>query len=287
MAGKIHHLRHKKSNVILIILLLGILEISYSVYASEFGGFDISTGTGEDNTDWSDWDDTEPSYDAQEQENSNYSVNENEIQESNENMTDVWQNSDENSRDNTEQEWNERNESTEVGNNQLHDQSQTSEITKPEQNTSSASVETMPSEALTQLTMSEPTLTPTPLPTATVTPAPVFTEVPVAEEHKIIEFSEEYRLPPTECRQKMCMFYWKEEAPGGDRMEICMNYNITLKIMSVRVNGQETEYRKESEKLIVSGLSEERNILELAIMVPSDLSWTENKKNVILSYNIF
>ena len=29
------------------------------------------------------------------------------------------------------------------------------------------------------------------------------------------------------------------------------------------------------------------NLIELAAMVPSDLSWTEIKKNAILSYNVF
>ena len=39
--------------------------------------------------------------------------------------------------------------------------------------------------------------------------------------------------------------------------------------------------------LKIEGLEEEKNLLELAVMIPKDLTWTESEKNVILAYNIF
>ena len=135
--------------------------------------------------------------------------------------------------------------------------------------------------------VTENTPTPEPTPEPTPTPVPVFTEVPQTEVSKITEYNEEYRLPPTECLQKMRLFYSKIELGKGENTEICLNTNIVQMIISVRINGHEKTWRSENGVLKIEGLEEEKNLLELAVMIPKDLTWTESEKNVILAYNIF
>ena len=68
--------------------------------------------------------------------------------------------------------------------------------------------------------VTENTPTPEPTPEPTPTPVPVFTEVPQTEVSKITEYNEEYRLPPTECLQKMRLFYSKSELGKGTEVVI-------------------------------------------------------------------
>ena len=131
-----------------------------------------------------------------------------------------------------------------------------------------------------------PTLSPTITPTAIPTPVP--TEVPESEVNKVIEFHEEYRIPPTECLKKMKLFYWKETVRGREKMEIKLNHRVVAAVISLRMNGQEISRTTDSGNICIVQLQEDNeNLIELAAMVPSDLSWTEIKKNAILSYNVF
>ena len=133
---------------------------------------------------------------------------------------------------------------------------------------------------------SVPTLSPTITPTAIPTPVP--TEVSESEVNKVTEFHEEYRIPPTECLKKMKLFYWKETVRGREKMEIKLNHRVVAAVISLRMNGQEISWTTDSGNICIVQLQEDNeNLIELAAMVPSDLSWTEIKKNAILSYNVF
>ena len=54
-----------------------------------------------------------------------------------------------------------------------------------------------------------------------------------------------------------------------------------------RVNGQEKDLDTEGEIGRVHDLVNEINLLEIAAMIPADFTWTGEKKNVILPYNVF
>ena len=129
--------------------------------------------------------------------------------------------------------------------------------------------------------MPSPTITPTAI------PSPVSTEVPESEVDKVTEFHEEYRIPPAECLKKMKLFYWKETVRGREKMEIKLNHRVVAAVISLRINGQEISRTTYSGNICIVQLQEDNeNLIELAAMVPSDLSWTEIKKNAILSYNV-
>ena len=289
---------------ILIFLIWGSCSF---VYASEFGGFDVSTGTGEYEGDWSDWDD-EPAYNVPEQDNGDSYTNEvrNDGQETAQNNTDSSFYTDDYAYD-SEQNWNEQGNSTTYE----PDASSTSgysddyagqsrnESGDMNNNGSSASAVTgsstdgrMDSSVVTEITPTVlPTDTPTPVPTPTLvptfTPIPVFTEVPKEKANTVTEYRDEYRLPPAECLQKMKLFYWREVLLKGEYVEILLNGRIIQQVVSVRINGQEKSWKQNGDTLQVKGLSDDRNILEIAVMIPKDLTWTGDKKNVILTYNVF
>ena len=63
--------------------------------------------------------------------------------------------------------------------------------------------------------------------------------------------------------------------------------NAVVEIVSVRVNGQEKDWDTEGEIVRVHDLVNEINLLEIAAMIPADFTWTGEKKNVILTYNVF
>ena len=64
MAGNKNKLKIRiKAGILISMAFLSGSAKFLSVYASEFGGFDVSTGTGAFDADWSDWD-NEPAYEA-------------------------------------------------------------------------------------------------------------------------------------------------------------------------------------------------------------------------------
>ena len=256
-------------------LVISLNTANAVVRASEFGGFDISTGTGEFEGDWSDWDDEPESPMPEEKENNDYAE---EVRNYGQNMYDSA--SDDGYYENhTEQNWDVADEPEFPGTEDTSNVSDSGGIkneTPRVQGTERTENESM------DVTEDTPTPEPTPEPTPTPTPVPVFTEVPQTEVSKITEYNEEYRLPPTECLQKMCLFYSKSELGKGENAEICLNTNIVQMILSVRINGHEKAWRSENGVLKIEGLEEEKNLLELALMIPKDLTWTESEKNVIL-----
>lgn len=152
--------------------------------------------------------------------------------------------------------------------------------------------DTISAEINNQAVAEVPTDTPFPMPSPTITPTaiptPVPTEVPESEVDKVTEFHEEYRIPPAECLKKMKLFYWKETVRGREKMEIKLNHRVVAAVISLRINGQEISRTTDSGNICIVQLQEDNeNLIELAAMVPSDLSWTEIKKDAILSYNVF
>ena len=151
--------------------------------------------------------------------------------------------------------------------------------------------DTISAEINNQAVAEVPTDTPFPMPSPTITPTaiptPVPTEVPESEVDKVTEFHEEYRISPAECLKKMKLFYWKETVRGREKMEIKLNHRVVAAVISLRINGQEISRTTDSGNICIVQLQEDNeNLIELAAMVPSDLSWTEIKKNAILSYNV-
>ena len=132
-----------------------------------------------------------------------------------------------------------------------------------------------------------PTVTPTPVPAPTATSIPVFTEVPKEEVETVTEYKEEYRLPPAECLRKMKLLCLRRELEKGEYAEIRIKKNAVVEIVSVRVNGQEKDWDTEGEIVRVHDLVNDINLLEIAAMIPADFTWTGEKKNVILTYNVF
>lgn len=131
------------------------------------------------------------------------------------------------------------------------------------------------------------TPTPTPVPAPTATSIPVFTEVPKEEVETVTEYKEEYRLPPAECLRKMKLLFLRQELGKGEYAEIRIKKNAVVEIASVRVNGQEKDWDTEGEIVRVHDLVNDINLLEIAAMIPADFTWTGEKKNVILTYNVF
>ncbi|MBU5479980.1 hypothetical protein [Blautia sp. MSJ-19] len=290
--GKI---KYGKVGAIMAMLLL-ICEIRTSVYAMEFGGFDVSTGIGEAGGDWSDWDE-EPSYEpsGQEQENSYNIMQQENDQDMQENVQEPYQSgresfSNSGGTENSQEtaSWNEDGETEITGSYSWIDPG---EDRRQEKNKREYRKERELEIMEENPEVLFPTLTPTPVPTPvaepTVPPTPVFTEVPEQEEHTVTEYSEEYRLPPTECLHKRKLCYQKYEIGRGEMFELYFNEKKIPEVLSVRVNGQERAWSMEENRLKTEGLTEKDNKLELLLVIPEDLTWTEIQKNVILSYKVF
>ena len=303
-------IRIKAGILISIVLFWGGSKF-LSVYASEFGGFDVSTGTGAFDTDWSDWDDESADNEPEQGNSENYTddIRDN-GQQTNGNTAGsaVTDNSGYESR--TSDNWSGQEYSESSGNaDSFYDQNYADEYDwqSSNENGGASSNETTDGNEISNDDMAEaaysevptptllPTDTPVPVPTPTVeptvTPTPAFTEVPREEVNTVTEYKEEYRLPPTECLRKMKLLYWNRELPGGKYAEIQIKKEVAQMIVSVRINGQEKDWQTETKAGVITlkifGLSEKRNHVELTVMVPVDLAWTRNEKNVILTYNVF
>ena len=298
--------RNKKKFILLTVMLAGLIYgNSLFVYASEFGGFDISTGTGEYEGDWSDWDD-EPAYNAPEQDNSDSYTNEvrNDGQETAQNNTGSSVYTDDYAYNVTQNENGQGNSTTyepDTSSASGYSEDYTAWNQNESENTNNNRSSTVTgkgmngginSSAVTEISPTPiPTETPTPVPTPTIkptfTPTPVFTEVPKEKVDTVTEYKEEYRLPPAECLQKMKLFYWRGELPEGKNVEVQLDFRVMPKVVSVRINRQEKPWKQNGQTVQVNGLSDEKNKLEIAVMIPKDLTWTGDKKNVILTYNVF
>ncbi len=85
-----------------------------------------------------------------------------------------------------------------------------------------------------------------------------------------------------EATARKAVEYYRERYSTTGIFEVTMQT-----IVSVRVNGQEKDWDTEGEIVRVHDLVNEINLLEIAAMIPADFTWTGEKKNVILTYNVF
>ena len=283
--------------VLFSLLIMAVYGSCSAAYAAEFGGFDVSTGTGEYEGTGEEWED-EPVYNTPEQNDSNPYADEaqNDGQESEQNTSGTVSSYNEEYEQVPVQNWNARESSTTTEKARSSETEYTERYRGENENVSSSimdedriiesenTVVSLPAETSPTWI---PTVTPTPIPAPTPTSIPVFTEVPKEEVETVTEYKEEYRLPPAECLRKMKLLCLRQELGKGEYAEIRTKKNAVVEIVSVRVNGQEKDWDTEGEIVRVPDLVNDINLLEIAVMIPADFTWTGEKKNVILTYNVF
>lgn len=283
--------------VLFSLLIMAVYGSCSAAYAAEFGGFDISTGTGEYEGTGEEWED-EPIYNTPEQNDSNPYADEaqNDGQESEQNTSGTVSSYNEEYEQVPVQNWNARESSTTTEKARSSETEYTERYRGENENVSSSimdedriiesenTVVSLPAETSPTWI---PTVTPTPIPAPTPTSIPVFTEVPKEEVETVTEYKEEYRLPPAECLRKMKLLCLRQELGKGEYAEIRTKKNAVVEIVSARVNGQEKDWDTEGEIVRVHDLVNDINLLEIAVMIPADFTWTGEKKNVILTYNVF
>ena len=283
--------------VLFSLLIMAVYGSCSAAYAAEFGGFDVSTGTGEYEGTGEEWED-EPVYNTPEQNDSNPYADEaqNDGQESEQNTSGTVSSYNEEYEQVPVQNWNARESSTTTEKARSSETEYTERYRGENENVSSSimdedriiesenTVVSLPAETSPTWI---PTVTPTPIPEPTPTSIPVFTEVPKEEVETVTEYKEEYRLPPAECLRKMKLLCLRQELGKGEYAEIRTKKNAVVEIVSVRVNGQEKDWDTEGEIVRVHDLVNDINLLEIAVMIPADFTWTGEKKNVILTYNVF
>ena len=283
--------------VLFSLLIMAMYGSCSAAYAAEFGGFDVSTGTGEYEGTGEEWED-EPVYNTPEQNDSNPYADEaqNDGQESEQNTSGTVSSYNEEYEQVPVQNWNARESSTTTEKARSSETEYTERYRGENENVSSSimdedriiesenTVVSLPAETSPTWI---PTVTPTPIPAPTPTSIPVFTEVPKEEVETVTEYKEEYRLPPAECLRKMKLLCLRQELGKGEYAEIRTKKNAVVEIVSVRVNGQEKDWDTEGEIVRVHDLVNDINLLEIAVMIPADFTWTGEKKNVILTYNVF
>lgn len=283
--------------VLFSLLIMAVYGSCSAAYAAEFGGFDISTGTGEYEGTGEEWED-EPVYNTPEQNDSNPYADEarNDGQESEQNTSGTVSSYNEEYEQVPVQNWNARESSTTTEKARSSETEYTERYRGENENVSSSimdedriiesenTVVSLPAETSPTWI---PTVTPTPIPAPTPTSIPVFTEVPKEEVETVTEYKEEYRLPPAECLRKMKLLCLRQELGKGEYAEIRTKKNAVVEIVSARVNGQEKDWDTEGETVRVHDLVNDINLLEIAVMIPADFTWTGEKKNVILTYNVF
>lgn len=280
-------------------ILLVLNSISSGVYAMELGGFDVTTGV-DDMDDWTDWD--EDVTDGVSENESAGSVDSGSGDTYGETENTGWEESSERDTESRQEEPTGTENRANTGNTEVMNQVDTGGSVRTDQIQAESldstdtdgygQTYTGSAEINNQAVTEVPTDTPFPMPSPTITPTaiptPVPTEVPESEVNKVTEFHEEYRIPPAECLKKMKLFYWKETVRGSEKMEIKLNHRVVAAVISLRINGQEISRTTDSGNSCIVQLQEDNeNLIELAAVVPSDLSWTEIKKDAILSYNVF
>lgn len=285
--------------VLFSLLIMAVYGSCSAAYAAEFGGFDVSTETGEYEGTGEEWED-ESVCNTPEQNDSNTYVDEarNDGQESEQNTSGTVSSYNEEYEQVPVQNWNARESSTTTEKNSSSVTEYTERYRGENENVSSSIMDEdriIKSESTVVSIPAEtsptwiPTVTPTPtsVPAPTATSIPVFTEVPKEEVETVTEYKEEYRLPPAECLRKMKLLFLRQELGKGEYAEIRIKKNAVVEIVSVRVNGQEKDWDTEGEIVRVHDLVNDINLLEIAAMIPADFTWTGEKKNVILTYNVF
>lgn len=126
--------------------------------------------------------------------------------------------------------------------------------------------------------------TPSPFPVRELSPVP--SPIRTQDILKVPEKEEE--LPEEECRQKMQLLYCRKSLGKASKIKIHPNPELAVAILSIRINGKEILWNMSGGNILLD-LQEETEHAEIvtAVMCRRELSWTEAKKNAILTYNIF
>ena len=294
-------LKIKKNFLAGVSLLIFLLLAVKVVQAIELGGFDVDMGTGSFEDD-SSWDQEETTGGTTSSDNDNYDSNNNWS-----NTEDSWNTGDDSSgagagsyttgNTNTAQpetDWNDffSADSYEDGtsNNNTVSQNNSSETARAAYHQNSN--DTLYNIENTEQQIADISPTPIPSPTPTMTPIPSIspTPTPVSEIQKNILTvpQKEEELTEEECRQKMQLIYCRKEIRNAAEAEIIPDRSRVIAVVSIRINGKEADWHWRSSRILLKlNPQEMQTEIETAIMCRKELSWTEAKKNAILTYNIF
>ena len=133
--------------------------------------------------------------------------------------------------------------------------------------------------------------TPTAMETATPSPFPIRELSPVPSPIRMQDIlkvpEKEEELPEEECRQKMQILYCRKNLAKASKIKIHPNPELAVEILSIRINGKEILWNMSGGNILLD-LQEKTEHAEIvtAVMCRRELSWTEAKKNAILTYNI-
>lgn len=293
-------LKIKKNFLAGVLLLIFLLLTVKVVQAIELGGFDVDMGTGSFEDD-SSWDQEETTGGTTSSDNDNYDSNNNWN-----NTEDSWNTGDDSSgagagsyttgNTNTAQpetDWNDffSADSYEDGtSNNTVSQNNSSETARVADHQNSN--DTLYNIENTEQQIADISPTPIPSPTPTMTPIPSIspTPTPVSEIQKNILTvpQKEEELTEEECRQKMQLIYCRKEIRNAAEAEIIPDRSRVIAVVSIRINGKEADWHWRSSRILLKlNPQEMQTEIETAIMCRKELSWTEAKKNAILTYNIF
>ena len=293
-------LKIKKNFLAGVLLLIFLLLTVKVVQAIELGGFDVDMGTGSFEDD-SSWDQEETTGGTTSSDNDNYDSNNNWN-----NTEDSWNTGDDSSgagagsytTENTntaqsETDWNDffSADSYEDGtSNNTVSQNNSSETARVADHQNSN--DTLYNIENTEQQIADISPTPIPSPTPTMTPIPSIspTPTPVSEIQKNILTvpQKEEELTEEECRQKMQLIYCRKEIRNAAEAEIIPDRSLVIAVISIRTNGKEADWHWRGSRILLKlNPQEMQTEIETAVMCRKELSWTEAKKNAILTYNIF
>ena len=290
----------KKNFLAGILLLIFLLLTVNVVQAIELGGFEVDMGTRSFEDD-SSWDQEETTGGTTSSDNDNYDSNNNWN-----NTEDSWNTGDDSSgagagsytTENTntaqsETDWNDffSADSYEDGtSNNTVSQNNSSETARVADHQNSN--DTLYNIENTEQQIADISPTPIPSPTPTMTPIPSIspTPTPVSEIQKNILTvpQKEEELTEEECRQKMQLIYCRKEIRNAAEAEIIPDRSLVIAVISIRTNGKEADWHWRGSRILLKlNPQEMQTEIETAVMCRKELSWTEAKKNAILTYNIF
>lgn len=282
---------------LLAVLLTGVTTTC--VQALELGGFDVDMGTGSFGGDDSDWD--QDSGAVEDTDSGNYSDNGNSAENAwstEENIT---------AENSTQNEWEDafsagQYESEDSNGSYANDTIEENQAVD-EQTENAGTVEGVGAEpeisenqSSEEEILEESFLTPSVQPTATAVPTVTQTPLPTRKvsatpqptQNILIVPEKEEELPDEECRQEMQLLYCKKEIQNASRVKIHPNPQLAAAVLSVRVNGKEADWHTVGGNIFLNMNEEQEHAeIETAVMCSRELSWTEAKKNAILTYTIF
>ena len=292
----------KKNFLAGILLLIFLLLTVNVVQAIELGGFEVDMGTGSFEDD-SSWDQEGTTGRKTPSDNDNYDNSNNW---SNSNTDDFWNTGDDssgadagsytNGNTNTAQpetDWNDffSADSYEDGtSNNTVSQNNSSETAgaADQQNSNDTFYNIENTEQQISDTSPTPILSPTPTMTPTTSISPTPTPASEIQKNILTVPQKEEELTEEECRQKMQLIYCRKEIRNAAEAEIIPDRSRVIAVVSIRTNGKEADWHWRGSRILLKlNPQEMQTEIETAVMCRKELSWTEAKKNAILTYNIF